>query len=212
MSGQEAWIRALYGRPRAEEAFTLSFSRLELGAECRSLSAADIGAALALPGEAAARRLLYLSCPSLRQAGETLAARGQLDRPEDITLALPYSDVLGAADLILAQSGGGEARVQLARPAAPAGLSSEKAAAEEELDGYALLQKWAAQARSREASVPASTEQTGGLAATLGLRQSWQPAGPAGGSRTEATNSAPAMAEQVARELCSRLCDAAGNM
>lgn len=215
MLGPEAWTRVL-AQADAPSRFSLSFARLGLTAECHSLSAAEISQAVALSGEAAARQLLYLACPSLQQAGEAMEEAGRIARAADITLKLPYSDVLQAASLILRHSGGGAGMVSMASEGVqteespsgeeylrdPAGLHQ----ADTQLDGYALLRQWAAEARTAEEG-----ESTDLFSATRQLRQAWSRE--AADARHPAEGQAAAVtAEQVAWELCRRLRDAAGNM
>ena len=159
MSHAGAWVRAL-AQAETSVGFSLSFARLGLTAECRSLSAAEISSAMALSGEAAARQLLYLACPGLQQAGEAMEAAGTIHRAADITLKLPYSDVLQAASLILRHSGGGAGMVSAAaeemQPAESAFGEADLrdmtavAQADTQMDGYPLLPQWAAEDRAAE--------------------------------------------------------------
>ena len=223
MLGPDDWTRALE-QADIPTRFSLDFARLGLIAECRSLSATEINQALTLPGEAAARKLLYLACPSLQEAGESMAAAGVISRAADITLRLPYSDVLQAASLILHHSGGGKGMVQIAATA-DTNVSTEQelpamphAAESSELDGYALLRQWAAEDRAADIS-PSESQGHDAFSSTLLLRQTWAQTTPmqevhSANSAAQWTNS-PAvtnMTEQVAWELCQRLRDAAGNM
>lgn len=219
MSGAETWIRALT-QTEAPSHFSLSFARLGLTAECRSLSAPEISRALSRSGEAAARELLYLACPGLQQAGEAMAAEGMIARAADITLKLPYSDVLQAASLILRHSGGGAGMVSAAAAGtqpeeslsgeAALSVQAERVPGEPQMDGYALLRQWAAE--DRAAGVPTAVEQHADpLSATLQLRQTWSRTDADAWHRAERQPEA-ITAEQVAWELCRRLQDAAGNM
>lgn len=235
MFGPEAWIQALAQADRPVW-FTLSFSRLGLTAECRSLTAAEIGDALTLPGEAAARQLLYLACPSLQQAGTAMTEAGVIPGADHITEKLPYSDVLRAASLILARSGGGSGMVDArdlsedhdALSAEGAGAfytvpasgttASEAAKPAEDggLDGYSLLRQWAAEDRAAAAAFP---QEDDAFVSTARLQQAWsediqtmRQRYTAGTPFLSTPAQAGVTADQVAQELCRRLCDAAGNM
>ncbi len=226
MTGPETWIQAL-SRASAPAQFTLDFARLGLQARCRSLSAPEISAAMALSGEAAPRQLLYLACPSLQQAGEALVQQGTLARPQDILLELPYSDVLQAASMILQHSGAGAGMVRMISgdPAATPLEADTPLSPETGMDGYALLRQWAAEDRSAFAAGQTGTSlpEADAFAATRSLRRSWAAEHRSARDGEEATTSpaAPAQngaaftavtAEQVAEVLCQRLCDAAGNL
>lgn len=219
MASPETWIQAL-SRTSGEARFTLDFARLELQAQCRSLTAAEISQALALSGEAAARQLLYLSCPSLQQAGNTLVQQGTLTQPQDITLELPYSDVLQAAAMILQHSGAGAGMVQffpgtIQKEHFEMGSPMEDAAflpragmsitgstveaspvGEIEMDGYALLRQWVAEDRKTQATGQnpvnhqISSVFSDAFSATLALRQPWAAENAALYRQAEATNSA----------------------
>lgn len=201
MSGALEWSRALAERETGT--FSLTFSRLGLTAECHRLSTGEIGEAMAMGGETAARYLLYLACPALQEAGEALRREEQILSPFDITLRLAYSDVLQAASFILEQSGGAEAMVTLELPEGsdvPAPAAGQTATpiqsdcAPQEIltaaEGHFSAWRGAWEA----AAAP------GAALSPVGMRPVSPPA-PQG-----------CTPEQVALELASRLADAAGNM
>lgn len=214
MDGAANWIRAL-SRQQEEDCFTLEFRRLGLQAECRSLTRQQITAALELPGEEAAAALLFAACPDLQQAGREMTEQGLLADPREITQRLAHADVVQAAGLILRHSAGGNGMVRMPTAAA---------APAPEADGFALLQEWAAEDRSRAETADAAPVMAiaPGEAPAFSAPVLWedrlyrmqQPA-----ALPEATNSAGRQqadaslsAERLAEELCLRLLDAAGNM
>ena len=225
MASPETWTRAL-SRSSGMDAFTLDFTRLGVHAQCRSLTAAEISDAMALSDEASARQLLYLACPSLQQAGDELVYQGILASAQDITLKLPYSDVLQAASLILQYSGAGPGMVRIISGVDAALQPYAEATSEAvELDGYALLQQWAAQDRNANAfgHMSDSIHNPDAFFSTQSLRHNWTSDAGLMASDAEATNSATdgyrgrtlfdaVTPERVAEIICQRLCDAAGNM
>lgn len=202
MSGAQDWLRSL--EQDGDGGFSLAFARLGLTADCRRLSTAEIGEAMAMGGERAARYLLYLACPDLQKAGAAMQQDKKLLSPFDITLRLPYADVLQAASYILEQSGGSEGMVQLQLPEGAEALSGSVA----------------------EPGDAASDPETGSspFAAAAQLTKSWSgawQAEPAAARPAVLSGGPPASAvagvdqptaEAFARELANRLTDAAGNM
>ncbi len=225
MTSPETWTRAL-SRASGTDTFTLDFSRLGVHAQCRSLTAAEISDAMTLSDEASARQLLYLACPSLQQAGDELVQQGILSNAQEITLKLPYSDVLQAASLVLQYSGAGPGMVRVISGADTALQPYAEVPGEDvELDGYALLQQWAAQDRKVNTfgHMSDSIPHLDAFSSTQSLLHNWTSEAGLAAGNAEATNSAAdgyrgralfdaVTPEQVAEIICRRLCDAAGNM
>lgn len=121
MSTAAQWAQTLAGE--GAERFVLTFDRLGLEAECRTLRAGEVEECRRMGGERGLRYAVYLACEALREAGESLRKQGVLAGSFDITERLAYADILAAGSAILRKSGAGSARVHLSE-------SEEKAEAE----------------------------------------------------------------------------------
>ena len=116
MSTAAQWAQALAGE--GEERFVLTFDRLGLEAECRTLRAGEVEECRRMGGERGLRYAVYLACDALREAGESLRKQGALAGSFEITERLAYADILAAGGAILRKSGAGSARVRLSDEAA----------------------------------------------------------------------------------------------